>query len=228
VTGVDKLRRIKAAIFDFDGLIVDTESAEFQLWQEVFAEHGQKLELEFWADVIGRPRSHFDMYAHFQQLTDSQVDIEQLRKERRARLKELILSLPILPGVRECLSAARELGLKIGLASSSGRNYVCGHLERLGLFEFFDATKCFEDTPEHKPNPGPYRAVLEALEVMPHEAVAFEDSPHGVASAQAAGIFCIAVPNPVTNQLPLHHADYQLTSLDAESLQELLQRIERL
>jgi beta-phosphoglucomutase-like phosphatase (HAD superfamily) len=84
-----KLRRIKAAIFDFDGLILDTESAEFQSWQEVFVEHGQKLEVEFWADVIGRPRSYFDMYAHFQQLTDSRVDIEQLRKDRRARVKEL-------------------------------------------------------------------------------------------------------------------------------------------
>jgi HAD superfamily hydrolase (TIGR01509 family) len=150
-----------------------------------------------------------------------------LRKDRRARVKELILGQPILPGVRECLSAARELGLRIGLASSSGRKYVCGHLERLGLFHFFDATKCFEDTPEHKPNPGPYRAVLDVLEVAPYEAVAFEDSPNGVASAQAAGVFCIAVPNAVTNQLPLHNADYQLTSLDAESLQELLQRIER-
>jgi HAD superfamily hydrolase (TIGR01509 family) len=222
-----KRTRIKAAIFDFDGLILDTESAEFQSWQEVFAEHGHKLELEFWADVIGRPRSYFDMYAHFQQLTASRINIEQLRKDRRARVKELILAQPILPGVRECLSAARELGLKIGLASSSGREYVCGHLERLGLFQFFDVAKCFEDTPEHKPNPGPYRAVLEALEIAPHEAIAFEDSPNGVASAQAAGIFCIAVPNPVTNQLPLSHADYRLTSLDAESLQALLQRIER-
>jgi HAD superfamily hydrolase (TIGR01509 family) len=222
-----KQKRIKAAIFDFDGLILDTESAEFQSWQEVFAGHGRQLELEFWADVIGRPRSYFDMYAHFQQLTDSLVDIEQLRKERRARVKELILAQPILPGVREYLSAARELGLRIGLASSSGREYVCGHLERLGLFQFFDATKCFEDTPEHKPNPGPYRAVLKALALAPHEAVAFEDSPNGVASAQAAGIFCIAVPNPVTNRLPLDNADYLLTSLNAESLQQILQRIER-
>src|ERR671914_1508142 len=132
--------RIKAAIFDFDGFILDTESAEYQSWQEVFAEHGQKLELEFWADVIGRPRSYLDMYAYFQQLTKSVVDIEQVRKQRRARVKELISGQPILPGVRECLIAARQLDLKIGLASSSGREYVCGHLERLGLFHFFDAT----------------------------------------------------------------------------------------
>lgn len=141
--------------------------------------------------MIGRLKSYFDMYAHFQQLTHWLVDIEQLRKQRRARLKKLILRQPILPGVRECLSAARELGLKVGLASSSGREYVCGHLQRLRLFHYFDTTKCFEDTTEHKPNPGPYRAVLDTLGIAPHEAVAFEDSPNGVASAQAAGIFVL-------------------------------------
>ncbi|MEX0806302.1 MAG: HAD-IA family hydrolase [Candidatus Binatia bacterium] len=213
---------IKALIFDFDGLILDTESAEFQSWQEVFAEYGHELSIELWADLIGRPRSYFDMYAYFKQLTDMAVDIEQLRRAQRARVKELILRQPILPGVLECLGAARELGLKIGLASSSGRRYVCGHLERLELFHFFNATMCFEDTTEHKPNPGPYQAVLDALGVAPHEAVAFEDSPNGIASAHAAGIFCVAVPNPVTLRLPLDHADYCTTSLAAESLPELL------
>jgi HAD superfamily hydrolase (TIGR01509 family) len=218
--------RIEAVIFDFDGLILDTESAEFEAWQEVFAEHGHELSLGLWADLIGRPRSYFDMYAYFKDLTGSPLDTEQLRKARRARVKELILRQPILPGVLECLSGARELGLKIGLASSSDRRYVCGHLERLGLFHFFDATRCFEDTAEHKPNPAPYRAVLEDLGVAAPRAIAFEDSPNGVTAARAAGIFCIAVPNPVTKQLPLDHADYSMASLDAESLRELLHRIQ--
>jgi HAD superfamily hydrolase (TIGR01509 family) len=218
--------RLKALIFDFDGLILDTETAELQAWQELFAGHGQELNLEVWADVVGRPRSYFDMYDYFKQRTGSPLDTDQLRRERRARVRELILRQPILPGVVECVHTARQLNLKIGLASSSGRGYVCGHLERLELFSFFDAIKCFEDTPTHKPDPEPYRAVLEALQVTPSEAIAFEDSPNGVASAKAAGIFCVAVPNPVTMRLHLDHADHRMTSLAAESLHELLQRLE--
>ena len=215
---------IKALIFDFDGLIVDTESPEFQAWQEVFNVHGHELRPELWADLIGRPRTYFDMYAHFKELNGPRTDLEALRKERRARVVQLVLEQPILPGVGNYLSEARKMGLKIGLASSSGGDYVRGHLRRLELFDFFHVTKCFEDTDLHKPDPEPYLAVLHAMGVAPREAVAFEDSPNGVAAARAAGIFCVAVPNPMTQCLSLAHADLCLKSLADESLQQLLSR----
>lgn len=85
-------------------------------------------------------------------------------------------------------------------------------------------TKCFEDTELHKPDPEPYLAVLEAIGVSPGEAVAFEDSPNGVAAARAAGIFCVAVPNPMTQCLSLAHADHCLKSLADEPLSQLLSR----
>jgi beta-phosphoglucomutase-like phosphatase (HAD superfamily) len=99
---------------------------------------------------------------------------------------------------------------------------VRGHLERLALYHYFAATKCVEDTGTHKPDPGPYLAVLDALSVLANEAVAFEDSPNGIASAKAAGILCVAVPNPLTQQLQLDHADYRLESFASLSLQQLL------
>ena len=215
---------IKALIFDFDGLILDTESPEFQVWQEVFAAHGHELRVELWADLIGRPRAYFDMYAHFKELNGPRTDIEALRRDRRARVVELVLGQPVLPGVREYLREARGMGLKIGLASSSGGDYVRGHLKRLELFDYFHAIKCFEDTELHKPNPEPYLAVLDAVGVAPGEAVAFEDSPNGVAAACAAGIFCVAVPNPMTQSLSLDHADLCLKSLADEPLRRLLSR----
>jgi HAD superfamily hydrolase (TIGR01509 family) len=215
---------IKALIFDFDGLILDTESPEFQVWQEVFAAHGHELRAELWADLIGRPRAYFDMYAHFKELNGPLTDLETLRRDRRARVVELVLGQPVLPGVREYLHEARGMGLKIGLASSSGGDYVRGHLKRLELFDYFHATKCFEDTELHKPNPEPYLAVLDAVGVAPGEAVAFEDSPNGVAAARAAGIFCVAVPNPTTQCLSLGHADLCLKSLADEPLRRLLSR----
>jgi HAD superfamily hydrolase (TIGR01509 family) len=215
---------IKGLIFDFDGLILDTESPEFQAWQEVFTAHGHELRAELWADLVGRPRTYFDMYAHFKELNGPLTDIETLRRDRRARVIQLVLEQPILPGVREYLREAREMGLKIGLASSSGGDYVRAHLRRLELFDYFHVTKCCEDTELHKPDPEPYLAVLEALDILPSEAVAFEDSPNGVAAARAAGIFCVAVPNPVTQCLSLAHADHRLKSLAEESLRELLSR----
>lgn len=221
---VTKSKMIKALIFDFDGLILDTESPEFQAWQEVFAVHGHELRADLWADLIGRPRTYFDMYAHFKELNGPGTDLDVLRKDRRARVVQLVLEQPILPGVCEYLSEAREMGLKIGLASSSGGDYVRGHLRRLELFDYFHVTKCFEDTELHKPDPEPYLAVLDAMEISPSEAVAFEDSPNGVASARAAGIFCVAVPNPMTQCLSLAHADLCLKSLADEPLLRLLSR----
>lgn len=215
---------IKAVIFDFDGLILDTESPEFQAWREVFTAHGHELRANLWADLVGRPRTYFDMYAHFKELNGPLTDIETLRRERRARVLQLVLEQPILPGVREYLEEAREMGMKIGLASSSGGGYVRGHLRRLELLDYFHVTKCFEDTDLHKPDPEPYLAVLDEMSVLPSEAVAFEDSPNGVAAARAAGIFCVAVPNPITQCLSLAHANHCLKSLADEPLRDLLSR----
>ena len=86
------------------------------------------------------------------------------------------------------LRGAKRLGLKVGLASSSGSDFVRGHLRRLELFDRFHSAKCYEDTDSHKPEPTPYLAVLEDLGVAPNEAIAFEDSPNGVTAARAAGM----------------------------------------
>lgn len=217
---------IKALIFDFDGLIIDSESPEFQAWREVFAEHGRELGMDWWADLIGRPPTHRDVYAYFCEQVNPAADIEQLRRDRRARVIALTLAQPVLPGVRDYLRGAAELGLKIGLASSSSGDHVRGHLERLELLHYFQATRCFEDTSLHKPDPAPYRAVLEDLGVGAEEAVSFEDSPNGVTSARAAGIFCVAVPNPITCQLPLDHADHLVASLAEVPLEQILARVE--
>lgn len=220
----DRNPMIKALIFDFDGIIIDSESPELLAWQEVFAARGRDLDLHVWADLVGRPRTHFDLYSYFQEHIDPTVDIEALRKDRRARVVGLTEQQPVLPGIHDYLRGARDLGLKLGMASSSSTNHVHGHLQRLELLQYFHTTKCFEDTEAHKPEPAPYLAVLAELGVAPHEAVAFEDSPNGVTAARAAGIFCVAVPNAVTCRLPLDHADHRLASLADEPLEQILGR----
>ena len=215
---------IKALIFDFDGLIIDSESPEFEAWHELFAEYGRELGPELWADLVGRQPTHFDLYGYFCKHIDPVVEVEKLRQDRRARVIALTITQPILPGVEEYLQSATALDLRIGLASSSTRDHVRGHLHRLKLLDYFHSIRCFEDTDRHKPDPTPYLKVLEDLGVKADEAIALEDSPNGVAAAKAAGIFCVAVPNPITCRLPLEHADHRLASLAEEPLEKIILR----
>lgn len=215
---------IKALIFDFDGLIIDSESPEFEAWHELFAEYGRELGPELWADLVGRPPTHFDLYGYFCKHIDPVIEVEKLRQDRRARVIALTITQPILPGVEEYLQSATALDLRIGLASSSTRDHVRGHLHRLKLLDYFHSIRCFEDTDRHKPDPTPYLKVLEDLGVKADEAIALEDSPNGVAAAKAAGIFCVAVPNPITCRLPLEHADHRLASLAEEPLEKIILR----
>jgi beta-phosphoglucomutase-like phosphatase (HAD superfamily) len=127
-----------------------------------------------------------------------------------------------MPGITDYLREARQLGLKLGVASSSTHEWVDSHLKRLGLLDYFDAVKCREDVAYTKPDPALYLAALDASGLRSEQALAIEDSPNGITAAQRAGIFCVAVPNPVTAQLALDHADFHLTSLTDMSLKQLL------
>jgi len=131
----------------------------------------------------------------------------------------------VLPGIVEYLEDADRLGLRVGIASSSSRNWVLGHLERLGLSDRWECIRCWGDVERAKPWPDLYLAVLDHLGVPPSEALAFEDSPNGIAAAKAAGMICVAVPNPLTDALDLSKADVRLGSLAEMPLPELLDRI---
>lgn len=216
---------VRALVFDFDGLMVDTETSSFESWREIYARHGADLSLEVWVDCIGRPGGYFDACAHLEKITGLTVDRQQLRAEQKRRFTEMNLLLPLRPGVHDFLREAQRLGLSIGLASSATRNRVLAHLQELRVLEYFSATKCLEDTSRHKPDPEPFLAAAKALGVTPREAVAFEDSPHGIASAKAAGMVCVAVPNPITRTLNFEEADILLESMAEITLEELLRRL---
>jgi len=215
---------MRGLIFDFDGLILDTELPIFQSWQEIYQAHGCHLALSTYATCIGSWASTFDPYAHLEQQLGRAVDREEIYRQRRQRSLELVGQQLVLPGVREYIAEAKRQGLKLGVASSSPRDWVAGHLERLGLLDFFDRLKCGDEVTATKPDPELYLAVLSALELRAEETIALEDSPNGVTAAKAAGIFCVAVPNPVTSQLSLDHADLQLPSLVALPFAEFLQK----
>ena len=215
---------IEALIFDFDGLILDTELPEFRSWQAVYEAHGCALSRDAWCTGIGGV-GLFDPYAHLERLTGRSIDREAVRAARRPRYHELLETERVLPGVERYLADAARLGLQVAVASSSSHAWVAGHLGRLGLFERFTSVHCHDEGTPAKPDPALYHAALRSLGVGPEQAVAFEDSAHGATAAKRAGIFCVAVPNELTRGLDLSHADLRLESLEQVRLEDLLRTV---
>jgi HAD superfamily hydrolase (TIGR01509 family) len=213
-------------IFDFDGLILETEMPDYISWQGIYKAHGVELPLESWASILGgKAESDFDPYDYLEELIGKKVDREAIWIKRRKDNIELIESQPILPGVESCLADAKKMGLKLGVASSSPENWVVGHLTRLGLLEKFDVICTADDVENTKPDPALFTLTAEKLGVKPDEVIVFEDSPNGVLGAKRAGMFVVAVPNPLSEQLDLSRADMILSSLEEISLPELLDRV---
>ena len=211
-------------MFDFDGLILDTEEPIYRSWLEVYEAHGEELPFERWVQTIGSSNHGFHPQHHLEERLGRPLPKEVLDR-RIGRRTELILARHVLPGVVERLDEAKELGLKVGLASSSTQDWVRGHLERLGILERFDCLRCRDDVANVKPEPDLYLAVLDCLGVLASEAIAIEDSPNGVTAAARAGMRCVAVPNSITAQLDLGHADLLLDSLAAITLPQLLRMV---
>ena len=213
---------IRALVLDFDGLILDTESPMRTSWMEIYEEAGLHVTEEEWASLLGASADPQEAYDLLEAHLDRPIDRSALHKQRLRRELVLLEREVPMPGVFGMVRDARQLGLLLGVASSSERDWVHGHLARHGLLDSFDAIVCAEDVESTKPSPDLYLCVLETLGIRADQAIAFEDSQHGVASAQAAGIFCVAVPNRVTRCLGFEGADLVVSALSERTLQQYL------
>ena len=218
---------IRGIIFDFDGLIVDTEWSVYQSWVKLFESFNAQLPFNQWTSIIGTSEyEHFDPYDILEQQVGQLLDRENLRRKRREHEMQLVAVQPILPGVEDYLRLAKVKNLKLGIASSSDRKWVTGNLKRLELLEYFDVVHTSDDVEKTKPDPALYSLTLQSLGLKPAEAIVLEDSPNGIRAAKSAKIFTVAVPNPLTVQLDLSQADLVLDSLTDLSLPELLNKVE--
>lgn len=211
-------------VFDFDGLILDTEEPVYQSWVEVYEAHGEELPFERWVEIVGSTTIGFHPQHHLEARLGRALPKEVLER-RVGRRTELILARQLLPGVVERIGEAKALGLKLGVASSSASDWVSGHLSRLGILDKFHCLRCRDDVANVKPEPDLYVAVLACLGVPASEAIAIEDSPNGVTAAKRAGMRCVAIPNSITAGLDLSHADLLLGSLADITLPELLSEL---
>ncbi len=212
---------LKALIFDFDGLILDTETPEILVWQSIYKDYGFELPVHEWEKTIGGYGvSNFNAADHLALLSSGRLDSVSLRSRYRKEADAIIHGSPVLPGVISMIEQAKERGLQVTIGSSSPHSWVDTHANRLGIFHYFDHIICADDVApgRTKPNPDIFLKALEQLNVKNDAAVVFEDSLNGVSAARSAGIFVVAVPNPLTAKMGVS-GDMTVSSMAELSLQ---------
>lgn len=210
-----------ALIFDFDGLLMDTESTMLASWQYEWGQYRLELAADgFFPDHGGDVTE--DRYAALAEAVGPSYDRAASHARRVAHRESLNAALQLAPGIAAWLDEAIELGLRLAIASSSPRDWVTRLLGRVGQLARFHTIVCGDEVEQVKPDPAVYRQALRQLGVAPEQAIAFEDSPHGVASAKAAGLHCVAIPNPHADPARFGAADLLLTSASERALAQII------
>ncbi len=217
---------LQALVFDFDGLIVDTENPGFISWQELYSRFGSTLTLDDWRHATGYVGG-FDPGIHLEKLLQKQLDWSRFAPERDARNWELTLRAKTLPGIELLMSSAKKHQIAIGVASNSEFGWVDGGLQRLGLRGYVDAIVTRDMVINPKPAPDIYLKAVQTLGASPKNAVALEDSEPGSRAAQRAGLKVVAIPNRFSERQDLSFVDLKVVSaeeLDLARLTNLLCR----
>jgi HAD superfamily hydrolase (TIGR01509 family) len=216
---------VRAFLFDFDGLIIDTETASRGGWQWLYREHGHELPPDKWALMVGTVNG-WDPMSHLEELVGQPLEREILNERRVEHELSLLEVEELRPGIADYFAAAERHGLKRAIVSSASRRWIDMHLARLERAVGWDAIVTADRNQQRaKPRPTLYLEALELLGVEPGEAIAFEDSPNGIRAARAAGIYVVGIPNAVTRDLGLDEADLVVGSLAELPPDELLARV---
>jgi HAD superfamily hydrolase (TIGR01509 family) len=214
---------VAAVIFDFDGLLMATESTMLESWRYEWRQHGLELDVAtFWADHGGDVSA--DRYRLLARAVGPSYDQARSHARRLAYRDRLHAGLDLAPGLAGWLGQAAAAGLRLAVASSSPVRWVRGHLTRVGRAGDFEFVCGGDEVAAHKPAPDVYLLALARLGLPPGAAVAVEDTPHGVTAAQAAGLRCIAIPNPHADAARFGHADLLLPSAAEMDLAEAVRR----
>ncbi len=215
---------VDAIIFDFDGVIIDTETPDMEVWQAFYKEHGLDLSPMLWLRRVGYNEDDaFDPIKHFEQVTQTKLD-EARRENQYQRYLERCTNQPVLPGVLNMIQQAKAQGIKLAIASSSYYKWVGRWLEKHQLRGYFDCVRTREDVATGKPAPDLYLSAVECLGVPKERCIAIEDSPTGMQAALAAGLRVIAVPNALTSLMDHPDVTLTLASLAELDLPALLSR----
>jgi HAD superfamily hydrolase (TIGR01509 family) len=219
---------IKGIIFDFDGLICDTETPEVRAWEALFLENGLIFPFDRYQETIGAVHNDESPFIFLEEMLGHSITRGQYMEKFIVFRNNLIDLEPIRPGILEYLIQAQYLGLKIGLASSSPRTWIDYHLNRLSISDFFGCIKTYNDVSKTKPDPELFIKSIACMRLNPDEIVALEDSPNGVAAAKKAEIHVVVFPNEATRNFNFESADLIINSLEELPFDELLKVLNNL
>ncbi|MGP4040955.1 HAD family hydrolase [Gracilibacillus sp. D59] len=215
---------IKVIIFDFDGLVFDTETFELEAFQKLYGKYKLDFPIDEWLNAIGSSLM-FDPYEPLVMKFPA-ISKDNFRTERRKLYQEFLEGESPREGVVDYLRTAKQRGIKIALASSSTRSWINYYLNKLGIISYFDFICTSDDVENVKPEPDLYKKVLSNFEINPREAVVFEDSPNGSLASIRADIPCVIVPNKTTKSLLFdERVALRLNSMKDKKLDEVLEFI---
>jgi putative hydrolase of the HAD superfamily len=216
--------RIDAIVFDFDGLLMDTETTLLECWQYEWRQHGLQLDpTTFFADHGGDITT--ERYRQLAAAVGPGYDHEASHARRTAYRQQLHEHLGLCDGIEAWLTQAHDAGIRCAIASSSPEQWVTGMLRRIDRLGAFSILAFGNEVPAVKPAPDVYLLALERLGLDPARAIAIEDTPHGVTAAKAAGLACIAIPNPFAGAARFTEADLLLPSAAALTLDAALDNL---
>jgi HAD superfamily hydrolase (TIGR01509 family) len=181
----------RALLFDLDGTLAETDSLHLPTWADALRPHGVEIDEHFF-------RYNFSGRSNAKIVSDllpdlSAEDARDLTGAQESSFRERAHELEPLPGLVDFMGEGRRRGLSLALVTNAPRENVEAVLLAIELREFFDEVVLSDEVGNVKPDPAPYRAALERLGVAPAEALAFEDSTSGIASAVGAGIPTVGI-----------------------------------
>lgn len=219
---------IKSVIFDFDGLICDTETPELKAWESIFDDLGYSFPTEEYLKSIGSIYNDLSPLKFLKKISSKEIDMDAIAADFKSRKIELIDQEPLMPCIQQYLDDAKSINMNIGLASSSPFEWIDHHLRRLNIMDYFDCIITANDVQKTKPDPALFIKAAQSLNSNPEEVLALEDSINGVTAALRAGIYVVVVPNPVTANFNFNNAHLVISSLCELPLKSLLHMFDNL
>ena len=203
----------KVLLFDFDGVILDTEWSIYESIRDVFMENGQELPLQVYVQCIGSDFETWSPEKHLEELTGKTFDWEAIGVKRNRWIREEIAKLDAMPGVRDTLENCREADLPCLVVSSSSHDWVDAWLEKLELTSYFSEIVCRGDAPKIKPAPDLYLEGVKRSGFAAEDCLVIEDSLNGMLSAHTAGCPVAIVANRITKCIDFSAAEFQYDSM---------------
>ena len=211
---------LKGLIFDFDGLMIDTEYTWYPIYKDyLMDQHNYELKMEDFLTAIGSNDDY--LMSVLQKEIGDDFDLAHFNTVKSVEFDTISNTLPMMDGVHDLLLGAKEAGIKLAIATSSQHPHAYNHLKRWGIDDLFEVIITGSDVDEVKPAPDLFLKALSSLNLDAAHVFVIEDSYNGLLAANTANIDCIIVPNEVTKYSEFKTHTHKLNSLDEISIEDL-------